>query len=340
MDAALATVAALHGGVFTRQLAGTCGVSDRALLGLIRQKEIVSLGRSVYAARSAMPERAEVGYDVALHVLKCRAALLLYPDARLCGASLLAYAGIDVYGVDLRRVELVRDVRQEVLTQLCRIRPSHPTVRPRPPTTLVPRHEGVAAAIAGAVAQVAMDHGLLAGVCSADDAMHDGWTSRGDLAAVVGTLRNWPSAGRAQTMLTLADSRSESVGESRLRVILVLGGIDVVPQYVVRVGRTVVACCDLKVKRVRLVIEFDGKVKYGGADPDVLWKEKKREDGIRRAGTAVERVIWVDLDREAVLLARIRAAVAAAEPDQDEISAERELTTSDKHAPHPTTEVG
>jgi hypothetical protein len=221
-----------------------------------------------------------------------------------------------------------------VLTQLCRIRPPHATVRPQPPAELVPRHDTAAAAIAGALAQLAMDHGFLAGVCSADDALHDSWTTEQDLAKVVGALGHWSRAGRAQTMLSLADGRSESVGESRLRVILVLGGIEVELQYVIKVGRVVIACCDVKVKGVRLVIEFDGRSKYGGADGDVLWKEKKREDGIRRTKHAVERVIWIELDREAVLLARVRAAIAAADPDPDDAPA------PDNCAPHPTTKLG
>src|SRR5580765_648131 len=181
MDAALAAVAAMHGGVFTRQQALTCGVSDMALLGLTRGKEVITLGRSAYAVASAVPDRAQPGYDVAFHALRARAALLVYPDAHLCGVSLLAVAGVDIYGADLRRVELVRDVRQEVLTQLCRIRPRHAVIRPGLPKDPSPRAEGVAEAIAGAVVQLAMDHGFLAGVCSADDAMHDGWTTREDL---------------------------------------------------------------------------------------------------------------------------------------------------------------
>ncbi len=346
MDAALAAVAAMHGGVFTRQQALTCGVSDMALLGLTRGKEVITLGRSAYAVASAVPDRAQPGYDVAFHALRARAALLVYPDAHLCGVSLLAVAGVDIYGADLRRVELVRDVRQEVLTQLCRIRPRHAVIRPGLPKDPSPRAEGVAEAIAGAVVQLAMDHGFLAGVCSADDAMHDGWTTREDLARAVGVLAHWSRGSRAQTMLAFADGRSESVGESRLRVILVLGGIPVEPQYIIKAGGTVIACCDLKVKGVRLVLEFDGKVKYAGAGGEVLWKEKKREDGIRRTNHGAERVIWVELDREAVLLARVRAAIAAADLDTDGVEADGTLTgggdcsAPDKSREDPTTKLG
>ncbi len=56
-----------------------------------------------------------------------------------------------------------------------------------------------------------------------------------------------------------------------------------------------------------MVIEFDGRVKYGrGADEvdpfghrragrDVLWQEKRREDTLRELGYEVVRVVWSDL---------------------------------------------
>ena len=325
MDAALGAVAEMHGGVFTRQQALTCGVSDIALLGLVRGGEITSLGRSAYAVSSALPDTTLPGHDVAYHRLKARAAQLVYPDAVLCGVSLLAMSEIDIYGADLRRVELARTVPHEVLTQVCRIRPLHSVVRPRPPKDMVPRGAGVSEAIAGALVQVAMDHGILAGVCSADDAMHDAWTTAEDITSAVNGLAHWSRSGRAQAMVPLMDAGSGSVGESRLRVTLLLGGIPVVSQHLIRVGRTVVACCDLKVRGSMLVIEFDGKVKYRSTDGEALWKEKKREDGIRRTKHVVERVIWPELDHEALLLARMRAAVAEADPDPDDRSAPEEL---------------
>ena len=125
-------------------------------------------------------------------------------------------------------------------------------------------------------------------------------------------MRRWPGAGRVRTMLAMIDGRSESVGESRLRVMLTIAGLRLVPQFAITDERGVFAHVDMLVDGTNLCLEFDGRVKY--ADPEVLWREKKREDRIRRRGYRMERVIWADLERPKVLLARIRHEVALAEP--------------------------
>ena len=62
------------------------------------------------------------------------------------------------------------------------------------------------------------------------------------------------------------------------------------------------------------MIEFDGAVKYEGADGRAeLIREKHREDAIRAAGLQVVRLTWPDLDQPArvrtlVLDARSRAS--------------------------------
>ncbi len=106
------------------------------------------------------------------------------------------------------------------------------------------------------------------------------------------------------------DGRSESVGESRLRVILRLAEIDVVPQSLIRdeAGR-VVARVDFLVDGSNLVIEFDGLVKYTDGGVEALVAEKRREDRLRSLGYVVFRVTWAELARPEVLLARIRQAL-------------------------------
>jgi very-short-patch-repair endonuclease len=69
----------------------------------------------------------------------------------------------------------------------------------------------------------------------------------------------------------------------------------------------------------RVVVEFDGAVKYEGAEGRAaLVREKQREDRLREAGYIVIRVTWSDLDRPAVLMARVRAALARAASTPDE----------------------
>ncbi len=59
-----------------------------------------------------------------------------------------------------------------------------------------------------------------------------------------------------------------------------------------------------------VVVEFDGAIKYAGEDKDeVLAAQDAREKAIRELGYGVARLTWDDLDRPAVVLAKIRAAL-------------------------------
>ena len=62
----------------------------------------------------------------------------------------------------------------------------------------------------------------------------------------------------------------------------------------------------------RLIVEFDGKVKYSGrygqTGTDALFAEKQREDEIRElTGYRFLRLTWADLSNPAQIVARIRA---------------------------------
>ncbi len=59
------------------------------------------------------------------------------------------------------------------------------------------------------------------------------------------------------------------------------------------------------------VLEFDGLVKYSGADGrEALVAEKRRKDRLRDLGFQVVRVTWAELDRPTLLQHRIQAAFA------------------------------
>ena len=90
-------------------------------------------------------------------------------------------------------------------------------------------------------------------------------------------------------------------------------GIEVIPQVEVRDGRGwLVGRVDFVVRGTKLIIEVDGKVKYATGDPEVLWREKKREDALRALGYTVVRITWSDLERPGAVVAKVRAALRAA----------------------------
>ncbi|KGN38245.1 hypothetical protein N803_10855 [Knoellia subterranea KCTC 19937] len=169
---------------------------------------------------------------------------------------------------------------------------------------------GKAATPADALVQMAMDHGIEAGVVSADDALRREKVTQDELKGAVERVENWPDAHKARSMLALCSGLRESVGESRCGIALELAGIRVTPQVEIKdafgklVGRV-----DFLVEGTKVIVEFDGKVKFESGNPEVLWAEKTREDRLRRLGYTVVRLTWADLERPGAVAAKVQAAI-------------------------------
>jgi predicted transcriptional regulator of viral defense system len=127
-----------------------------------------------------------------------------------------------------------------------------------------------------------------------------------------------PGVRRAARVVAFADGRSESVGESRSRVVLKRLGLPA-PDLQVKLRRadgSEVARCDFGWREHRTIAEFDGRIKYGrllrpGSEPgDAVFEEKLREDDIRDHGLKVARWIWRELDTPLVIADRLRRAFA------------------------------
>lgn len=138
----------------------------------------------------------------------------------------------------------------------------------------------------------------------------------GDLADLVQRAGPRRGIGAARRAISLMDHRSESVGESRSRVVLHRAGIpwpELQFQICDAQGRFV-ARTDFGWPEFRTVGEFDGRVKYQralrpGHDPErELFLEKRREDAIRDQRFEVVRWINTDLDQPSELIARLQRA--------------------------------
>ena len=122
--------------------------------------------------------------------------------------------------------------------------------------------------------------------------------------------------GAARRAVGLMDGRSESVGESRSRVLFHRSGLPApVPQYdVVDAAGHFVARTDFGWPELGTVGEFDGRIKYQralrpGHDPELeLFREKRREDAIRGLDLQVVRWVNDDLSAPEELLSRLRRA--------------------------------
>ena len=117
----------------------------------------------------------------------------------------------------------------------------------------------------------------------------------------------------ARSMVELTCAKRESVGESRCGIAMSLAGIRAVPQVEVRDAfGNLVARVDWLIKGTKVIVEFDGKIKFAPGDPNVLWSEKKREDALGRLGYTVVRVTWADMEKPGAVAAKIRSALAQA----------------------------
>jgi hypothetical protein len=155
-----------------------------------------------------------------------------------------------------------------------------------------------------------------AAVVVLDAALHDGLLQRDVVEQRLFDIAGTRGSRHAARVVRFADGRSESVGESRSRVVLhELGLSPSALQLVIRrpdgsfVGRT-----DFAWEDRRVVGEFDGRIKYGrllrpGQDPgDAVFEEKQREDAVRDEGWEVVRWTWSDLTVPGWIGERVRRA--------------------------------
>jgi very-short-patch-repair endonuclease len=118
----------------------------------------------------------------------------------------------------------------------------------------------------------------------------------------------------ARQVVRLADARSESVGESRTRLLLKAIGFQPKPQVEIRDAQGRLAGrVDFLLAPERIIIEFDGLMKYAGSNGrEALAAEKSREDRLRALGYEFVRLTWSDLSRPATVERLMQQAIARA----------------------------
>ncbi|WP_338752105.1 type IV toxin-antitoxin system AbiEi family antitoxin domain-containing protein [Janibacter alittae] len=289
---------ALPDGIFTRQDALRVGVTDDVLTAAVRRGVLIRPCRGAYTS----PDTWAKGE--ARHLL-ARAALRLYPDAVLAGAPAVRAHGIPLFEVPLVRVDIMRPVTSEATTARLRIRPLRDEV--------VQTSWGPATDLPSSLVQLTMDHGIASGLASFDAALHTGAVTRDELEAAYARVAGWPRSSRVRCALAWSDGHAESLGESVTRAILLGAGWEVESQVLVAdENGEIFARADLGIKGTRVLLEFDGKVKYSDGGVDALFREKRREDRIRAQGYVVVRVTWADLFHPERIVAAVQSALMAA----------------------------
>lgn len=293
----LTRAAAARGGVITRTLVLGHGSSGREIATWIADGHLRVLWRGILTVNPE-PQDATSRHRELAHAISVAYAGRLAVSHH----SAIVLAGLPTYDVDLDTVRLVRRNGGSSL--------STPGIRVSRCSVALPVTEVDGALMvqeAIAIAQLARDVGLEAAVVAADAALHRASITGAQLAAAVELLERVRGSARARQLPGLVDARSESPGESLLRLIAVRAGIVLEPQYIVRDARgDFVARCDFRVAGTRTLVEFDGRMKYD--DRSVLFAEKRREDELRGLGWQVVRVVWADLGQPAQIIRRVRGA--------------------------------
>jgi hypothetical protein len=164
-----------------------------------------------------------------------------------------------------------------------------------------------------AVFELACNCAFEPAVVAVDAALRRNLISEKEQARLLEVTEFWPGGPMARAALAFGTRLSESVGESRLRVLIHEQGLPApVPQYTFNDAAGFVARVDFYFPGQRTVLEFDGLVKYAEGSAEVLIREKRREDRLRALGLEVVRITWSDLAHPESVATRLREAFARA----------------------------
>ncbi|MGO4690427.1 hypothetical protein [Glaciibacter sp. 2TAF33] len=141
-------------------------------------------------------------------------------------------------------------------------------------------------------------------------------TTPADVRSLLDAMMPFRGMRKVLSALDAATSLSDSVGETVCRLILLeLGFAPAALQSEFRDGRGLIGYVDFTWRRSRVLLEFDGAVKY--TDPrythgltvsQIVMREKNRENRLRALGFRVVRTDWHELQNPALLLRTLRDA--------------------------------
>ena len=311
MNSILDVVAERNGGYVTRAEALDCGVTDRDLAIACR----LGLLRHIRHGAYAPANRYDALSDEAKHLVLARATVARQGgQVALTGVSAAASHGLCLYGHDLGTVNVVRldggSSRRKVSAR-------HQVVRDEVEDHLELKDGLLITNLARTVWEVAGRSSLEAGVATADSALR----LRPDLLDVLTEIgpifAHRPGSRLARQVLSLADGRAASPGESYSRVLFHKFRVPMpeLQYHVINADDELAGIADFCWEFERHLGEFDGKIKYGrlvrvGETPsDAVFREKKREDRMRGELFGMSRWVWAELSFPAArrLINRINA---------------------------------
>jgi hypothetical protein len=307
----LKVIAARQGGVFGRAQVFSCGYTLEQFRERVGDGRWQRVRHGQYAERVDLSHLAPWDQRIWRHRRLIHAVLNSMGPASVAVShqSALVLHSVPVWDLDLAEVQLSRlSGRRAGLISGVR---HH---RGRLVAADLTEIDGlIATTMPRALVETACTTSFESAVVSIDAAVHSGLVSTATMLRMLDVVEFWPGSPTARAALAFCDQRSESVGESRLRVLMHNQGLPApLLQVVFMDADGFVARVDFYFSDQETVVEFDGLVKYAGGSPEVLVEEKLREDRLRALGVEVVRVTWSDLDRPADVAARIRRAFTRA----------------------------
>jgi hypothetical protein len=282
------------------------GLSRRELARLVSTGELIRMRYGTYA-KASMVDAASAD-PVLAHALDVAGAVARQPRAVASHQSAATLRGLDLLNglpAGIVYVTVPPGARAGSYRRANVIRHSAAL-----PEAHVTKLFGVPMTTAARTAvDIARTGTFMAGVVTADSALHQRWTSKSELRHVLASSDGWPGIGNAKMVVEFASSLAESVLESCARVVFHERGLPPPELQVAIFGQdgSPIARVDFFWRENGVVAEADGLLKYqSGADAIA---ELKRDRLLREQGLDVIHFTWEELFRERERVAgRILAA--------------------------------
>lgn len=295
--------------LISRRQALAAGMSDGEVQRLCRSGKWRRV-RAGHYLNAPGRELTPTGRHLLLAMATCEA---MSDDAVASHCSALVIHGLPTWSLPLERAHMTRNranggfIKKHLVLHAAQLEPDEITLVNGLRVTTVPR----------TIIDIARSAGFEPAVAVGDSALRQGLTTARELhEQVMRRRRGWQQAVR---VIEFLDGRSESVGESRSRVVIQQAGLPA-PELQARIftdDEICVARVDFLFAGMGVIGEFDD-VEYRdeSASPrlpsPMVVAEQNRVDRLRALGWMVVRWSWADLADPARLARRIRAAGEAA----------------------------
>ncbi|TDD46100.1 hypothetical protein E1263_37185 [Kribbella antibiotica] len=311
MNPKLKLLAEGQGGVFSRSQAADCGYTPDQIRDRIRDHRWIRVRYGQYVEAVDLSHLAPWDQELLNHQRLVHAVVnsMAAGTVAVSHQSALALHGVPLWGPDLAEVQVSRmDTHRG--GRIAGVRHHRGKLTDADLTTV----SGLTATtVPRALIEMACTTPLEAAVISADAVRRDHVVRSDEWERLQAVTEFWPGSATARAALAFSSPLSESVGESRLRVLMQTHGLPaptLQAEFADALG--FIGRVDFYFAAQRTVVEFDGLVKYAGNTRERLIKEKRREDRLRALGLQVVRITWAELEHPVRVVAAIQSAFARA----------------------------